>query len=126
MPDYITSDPVLLVVGLFYVSMGFSLTLTPAPWQKLVTMFEESDVAVLLSGIFALFVGLIITVFFADWSMPGRVLLTVVGYIALAEGVCFLFFAEAVRKFVASPFYQGLFKISGVLSVAFGLLFLVL
>lgn len=126
MPEFITTDPVLLVVGLFYTVIGLSLVVSPAPWRRMIEAFQTSEIAMLMGGMFALLFGLLVTLFYASWDGIGRGLLTVFGYIALVEAFVMLFMPRAMQKFVGGGFYQGMFKVSGFVSIAFGLAFLVL
>lgn len=124
--DFLNTDPVLVLFGLFYSVVGLSLLIAPGPWRKLVEIFQGSDIALVLSGMAALFAGLLIVLFFQSWETPGHSLLSIIGYIALVEAGFFLFLPDLMQKFIASRFYQSLFKISGVLSIVIGVLFLIL
>lgn len=126
MPNFINTDPVLLFIGIFYLVTGLSLLIKPKPWRDFVTVFQTNHIAILVSGMLALFCGLLITLFFQSYETPAHILLSIVGYIALVEATIMLLIPDLMRKFIASTFYDRIFKWGGFMAIIFGMLFLVL
>lgn len=124
--DFITTDPVLQIVGIFYLVVGIAFMVRPEPWRELVTVMTERETVIALWGLVPLAFGLIILLAIPSFESIGRAMLTCFGYLAIAEAVLFLFFPRSVQKFLTGGFYQGLFKISGALSVFIGVAFLLL
>jgi uncharacterized protein YjeT (DUF2065 family) len=124
MLNMITTDPVLLFVGLFMLVCGLSLMLAPAPWGALIDVIRTSEVAPAVTGMVALAFGLAIIVFYASWDGAARSVLTVFGWAALAEAAIYLFFPHMLKKIVASDLYQAAFKFGGPICIVCGLVFL--
>ena len=126
MIDLINTDPVLQIIGIVYIVLGFSLFIAADAWREFLEALQKSKLSILLCGCFALLFGLAITMFYQSWEDPGRILLSAVGYVGILEGCILLFFPGPTQQFLASDFYQKLYNHAGFLSIIFGLLFLFL
>lgn len=122
--SYITTDPVLLFVGLFLLVAGVSLMVAPAPWRALLDAIRANEAAPVITGMIALAFGLAIVVFYPSWDGVARSVLTIFGWAALLEAAIYLFFPHLLKKIVASDLYQAVFKIGGPISIVCGLVFL--
>ena len=72
--------PMLLVLGLF-------VTFNPAQMRRIGREFLDSEALIFLSGVITLPVGLAIVVTHNIWAADWRVVITLVGWIAIVAGI---------------------------------------
>jgi uncharacterized protein YjeT (DUF2065 family) len=91
------SDTTLLLamlIGLYLCAAGIGGLLTPERWRRLLDEFPRSPGLGLISGVVAFIVGGAIVAVHNHWTDPLAVIVSLAGWIGLAEGFALLAFGD--------------------------------
>jgi len=109
----------LLAAALLVV--GASLALRPRVWMRAFAAVAPHPLTPLLGGLYALFMGLVIVVLHNLWVADLRVLVTIVGWFAVASGVTMLLAPEVYMMVMRRiPVTTRFVAIRGVIRMALG------
>lgn len=101
--------------------VGTSLVLRPRIWINAAIGVATHPLAPLLTGLYALLVGLAIVILHNVWTTDTRVLVTAIGWISVALGVVFLIIPESYAWMLRRlPMTPGLVALRGVVRIALG------
>lgn len=87
------------VLGLYLAIVSFAILIYHQHYRKLVLEFVKNPTHVAFSGSLSLLIGLLVVIPHNLWISDWRVVVTLVGWIFLLQGVWRLFFAESFVKF---------------------------
>ncbi len=90
----------LIAVGLFYLFRRSFL-------QKAATQVFESESLIIITAIMSLIIGLLIVVSHNIWEWNWRVVITIIGYLALIKGIIRLFFSHTADKKIIMKLIKG-------------------
>ncbi len=101
--------------------VGASLALRPRVWMRAFAAVAPHPLTPLLGGLYALFVGLVIVVLHNLWVADLRVVVTILGWLAVASGVVMLLAPEVYMMVLRRiPLTTRLVAIRGVVRVVLG------
>lgn len=81
---------IALLLGSVYVVVGLGMLVDAERYGRMATEFASSPALVYLGGIMAFAAGVVIVYFHGAWTSDWRVIVTVIGWLALAKGVLLL------------------------------------
>ncbi len=113
------------IFGLYMLAAGIGLALNSADMLKMVEEMRQNPLAFYLGGLIAFAIGATIVSLHNDFSSGLAILVSLIGWVALAEGVIMLAFPKAMQAFAGK--FVGLIsstKIWGVGVAAFGVVLL--
>ncbi|MBI1303161.1 MAG: hypothetical protein GC172_05175 [Phycisphaera sp.] len=109
----------LLAAALLVI--GASLALRPRVWIRAFAAVASHPLTPLLGGLYALLVGLVIVVLHNLWVADLRVLVTILGWLAVASGVTMLLAPEVYMMVLRRiPLTTRLVAIRGVVRMVLG------
>lgn len=101
--------------------VGASLALRPRVWTRAFAAVAPHPLTPLLGGLYALLVGLVIVVLHNLWVADLRVVVTILGWLAVASGVVMLLAPEVYMMVLRRiPLTTRLVAIRGVVRVVLG------
>lgn len=101
--------------------VGASLLSRPRVWIMAVTASATHPFAPLLWGLYALLAGLLVVMNHNLWVSDARVLVTLIGWVALGSGVVFLLVPEAYGWILRRlPITPQLVALRGLIRIALG------
>jgi len=108
-------------VGCALFVVGSSLLLRPRAWITALATLGQHPAVPLVGGLYALLMGLLVVILHNVWVQDARVLVTLVGWLAVATGVTLLtapeVYALVMRKFPITP---QLIALRGLVRMALG------
>ncbi len=115
------------IFGLYMLAAGFGLALNSGNISKMIEEMQQSALAFYLGGLIAFAIGAAIVSLHNDFSGPLAIVISLFGWVALAEGVIMLAFPKAMQAF-AGKFVGmiGFAKICGIAVAALGAVLLAL
>ena len=103
------------------VVVGLSLLLRSRTWIEAFSSAATHPLAPLVTGLYALLSGLFIVSLHNVWTSDARVIVTLIGWVALAAGVLFLLIPETYRALLRRvPITPQLVALRGLLRIALG------
>lgn len=103
------------------VVVGLSLLLRSRTWIEAFSSAATHPLAPLVTGLYALLSGLFIVSLHNVWTSDARVIVTLIGWVALAGGVLFLLIPETYRALLRRvPITPQLVALRGLLRIALG------
>jgi hypothetical protein len=85
--------------GLYMLAAGVRVALDSASMFKMLEEIRQSAFAFYLGGLIAFTIGAVIVSLHNDFSSPLAIFITLVGWVALAEGVIMLAFPKVMQAF---------------------------
>ena len=113
------------IFGLYMLAAGIGLALNGDNMLKMIEEMRQSRLAFYLGGLIAFAIGAAIVSLHNDFSGPLAIVVTLFGWVALAEGVIMLAFPKAMQAFAGK--FVGMIssaKIWGIAVAAFGVVLL--
>ena len=86
------------VMGPLYVILALGMLINTESYRRMVAAFFNSQALCYLGGIVALAAGLLIIAFHYDWSNVFAGLITLLGWLAVAEGALLLITPKALER----------------------------
>jgi uncharacterized protein YjeT (DUF2065 family) len=77
-------------IGLFYLVVGFGIFINPGYFKKVMDAFMTNLAISYLGGIMALFLGYSLVYYHNIWKLDWTVIITIIGWLALAKGLALL------------------------------------
>jgi hypothetical protein len=109
------------IIALIYIPMGVAMMTGQLKGKEVLSSYEKSAAFTLFVGIFAVVFGVFLVQNHNIWVMDWPVLITLLGWIAVIEGVIFIAFPKTMLSIVKRiSKYE---KVWGPFAIAFGLLF---
>ena len=108
------------IIALLYLAAGVAALRGVIDFRKIVDDYTKSPAFTLMSGLFALIVGMIIIRYHNIWVKDWTVLITLIGWASAIKGVLFIAFPDSLKLF------KGMYKNTkawGILLLLIGLLF---
>lgn len=93
-------------LGLYLLIIG-ALLLFRKP-QMILMVQSVTPAAIFFSGLLAILFGLFIVILHNVWVMNWKVLITLIGYLALVKGVIRLFMPETIKRVMMKTVQSGL------------------
>ena len=97
--------------GLYLIIVGVICLIRKVHIQKIVSDFYNDRPLVFYSGVISLIVGLLIVLSHNIWTADWRVLITILGYLALVKGIMRL----SVDSFKEKPWIQRVTRKNGLI-----------
>ena len=91
-------------------------------YQRIMDDVFKNTALLLLFGIFTMLVGLLIITYHNIWVVDWVVLITIVGWLSLIKGVCFIAFPKALENLAKSVFDGVVGKAVPYTSLVLGLI----
>ncbi len=93
-----TSILLAKLVGPMFLVMGLFVASNPARMRRIGREFLDSEALIFLSGVITLPVGLAIVATHNIWAADWRVILTLIGWIAILAGLARIALPDAMKK----------------------------
>lgn len=115
------------IMALIYIPLGIALIIGQLKAKEMFADYEKSPVSTLFVGIFAVIAGTFLITYHNIWVKEWFVVITLLGWVSVIEGVLFIAFPKpmlkAGKKFSTNEKVWGLFAlILGLLLGYFGFL----
>lgn len=118
-----TSILIARIIAVIYISFGIGLITSKKYYQEQFSKLLNDSTYLILGGIMAIIFGFIITEYHNIWTNDWRVIITVIGWIALAKGVWLIAFPKSVLIFEKVFTSSKLLTVLIPLILLFGLFF---
>lgn len=110
------------IIALIYIPIGIAMLIGQIKAKEMFASYEKSPLLALFVGIFAVIAGTFIISYHNVWVKSWEVLITILGWIAVIEGVLFIAFPKPMLK--AAKRISKNEKLWGFIALAIGLIFL--
>ena len=101
-----TDAQVFQLLGLAYLAAGLGMLINPKFYKRMIDQMLDNPPIIYISGFMALAVGYLLIAFYSTWGVNLRLILTVIGWIALFKGLTAIIFPELLiqvsRGFIRS------------------------
>lgn len=120
------NDP-FLVLALFWgptlLATGIGILVSPAAYAQVYRDLVKQPLAVLVTGLLALNLGLLQVLVFEQWNAPSRILMSLLGWMLLLKGVALVVIPRLVERSAERWEKRKLLPVSGGVLVAIGIYF---
>ena len=99
------------ILGVGFLSLGFGILFNRTYYKIELTKMMDNSAFLLFGGIIGIICGLIIIEYHNTWTREWTTIITVVGWVALVEGIVFLAFPQVTSFFKRSVFDSDNFSI---------------
>lgn len=82
-----TEAQVFQLVGLAYLAAGLGILVNPTFYKRMIDQMLDSPAIIYVSGFMTLAVGYLLIAFYSTWGVNLRLILTIIGWIALFKGL---------------------------------------
>jgi hypothetical protein len=125
--DATLTEMLARIFGLYMLAAGIGVALNSDNMARIIDEMRQSAFAFYLGGLIAFAIGAAIVSLHNDFSGPLAIFITLIGWVALAEGVIMLAFPKAMQAFTDRMLgLIGSGKVWGVGVAALGAVLLVL
>ncbi|WDI32362.1 hypothetical protein PUV54_04040 [Hyphococcus flavus] len=112
--------------GVYMIAGGLSGLLTPDRWKAILDEFNARAGLTYIAGVFVFVLGAAIIMVHNIWTDPLAIIISLVGWVAAAEGLILIAYPDPLLKWSASFVRPGAVKAFAVFTVVFGVALLVL
>lgn len=112
--------------GVYMIAGGLSGLLARGRWEAILVNFREKAGLTYISGVFVFTLGVAIILAHNIWTDPLAVIVSLVGWVAAAEGLVLIAFPDPLLKWASSFVRPGAVKAFAVFTIVFGAVLLVL
>ena len=109
------------LIALIYIPIGIAMLTGQIKAKDMFSSYEKSSAFTLFMGIFAVATGLVLITYHNIWVKDWPVLITLLGWIAVVEGVLFIAFPKPMLKMGKKISANE--KAWGIFAIVFGLVF---
>jgi len=93
-----TDAQVFQLLGLAYLAAGLGMLINPKFYKRMIDQMLDSPAVIYVSGFMTLAVGYLLIAFYSTWGVNLRLILTVIGWIALFKGLSCIILPELLIK----------------------------
>jgi len=111
------------ILAVIYLSVALGAMFSANYYRRLIDDLFNNAGLTYISGFLALIVGFLIVTYHNLWGRDWTVLITIVGWLALAKGVLLIAFPEFVRSYSRPVFTGKGLKAFPYIAIVLGLLF---
>ena len=97
--DATLTETLARIFGLYMLAAGIGVALNSANMSRMLEEMRQSAFAFYLGGLVAFAIGAAIVSLHNDFSGPLAIFITLIGWVALAEGVIMLAFPKVMQSF---------------------------
>lgn len=108
------------LLGLYLLIASVAILINHKPFNKLLNEYVKNLPAVFFQSVFALLFGLALVISHNVWTGDWRVIVTVIGWLALLKGVAHLFMPQAAIK-KGVDFYHATSPVIFIVTALLGL-----
>lgn len=108
------------IIALIYIPIGIAMLTGQIKGKEMIASYEKSPLLALWVGIFAVIAGTFLVSYHNIWVKGWPVVITILGWVAVIEGVLFIAFPKPMLK--AGKKISKNEKVWSVFALAFGLL----
>lgn len=105
--------------GIFLLIIGLS-TLNKKSFTSIIDGLMNNKVLFWLTGLLALTIGAAVLALYSGWSADWRVVITVIGWLALIKGSIIMLFPDALATFYKKLRISGIFYVTGTVAILIG------
>ena len=116
-----TSVLLAQMFGLVYTVVGIGIFLDVDRYEALLDEMLKSKTFLYFGGIMSLVAGYLIVTFHNIWEKDWRVLITIIGWIAIVKGVLLLTSPKTIL--VHSRYWQGRMQTMSIVTIVLGVVF---
>ena len=110
------------IIAVTYIAMSVGAIFGGVSYKKMYLDIMKSPGLLAFAGMFGIILGFFLIKYHNIWIWDWPVIITIIGWLALIEGVIYLSFPKVFKVF--EPMFTGKFvKVLPYFSLAFGLLF---
>jgi len=107
-------------LGLYMVAAGISGLVSHGRWQRWMMDFGPESALTYVTGVVAFAIGVAIVIAHNIWSSPLAVIVTLVGWAAMIEGLILIAFPDPLVRIGTSLVRPGISKIFAIVSILIG------
>lgn len=120
-----TDAQVFQLLGLAYLAAGLGMLINPTFYKRMIDQMVDSPPVIYVSGFMTLAVGYLLIAFYSTWGVDLRLILTVIGWIALFKGLSAIILPELFVRFSRGFIRSGKTVIgAGLVMTALGIVIL--
>jgi hypothetical protein len=108
------------VVAIFMIVTGVAIAINRKEFASLAKELKKSNISRILGGMMDMVVGLFIVIGHNVWTNDWRVIITIIGWLAILEGSILLFMPHKSLKFVQLWRNPATTYVSALLSIVVG------
>ena len=112
-------------LGLYMVAAGLSGLVSHGRWQRWMADFGPESALTYVTGVVAFAIGIAIIIAHNIWTDPLAIIVTVVGWAAMIEGLILIAFPDPLVRIGTSLVRPGISKIFAVISILIGAFLLI-
>ena len=116
-----TSDLLARIIGPYMLIAGIGLFINRSYYLRLLEQLRDQSLLLLSMGAFTMILGLLMIQFHNIWTLDWRVLITIIGWIAVIKGAVAMIAPDAMMKLADS--FAGndkLLTVQAALAILFG------
>ncbi len=117
-----TTIVLLKILGPVFFLMAFAVFFRPLLMQKIIFDFLDEDEELFQWGCIGFVAGIVIVQFHNIWSGLPEVIISLTGWLMIAEGILFILFPSVAKRFI-KLFSPSLLIVDGILALAIGTYF---
>jgi len=117
-----TTIALLKILGPVFLLMSFAVFFRPLLMEKIIFDFLEEDEELFQWGSMSFLLGVIIIQFHNIWTGIPESIVSLTGWIAIAQGILFILFPTRAKKFIRI-FSPSILTIYGILALFIGTYF---
>ncbi len=96
------STQLAMIIGPLYLTIAAGLLINRSAYRQIATGFLDNPALLYLSGMIAFVLGATLILIHNLWVSDWRIIITLIGWVALIKGVVLLIFPGAMRRLSAA------------------------
>lgn len=108
--------------GVYFIIVGLAVLLRPGMMKEIIVSLRGNHVLMILIALAQIVAGAAIAITHSVWSSDFRVVITIIGYWMILEGIFYLLISKkALRKFLGWFMHPMWYSGGGVIALIFGI-----
>jgi hypothetical protein len=117
-----TATQIFQLSGLTFFAIGVGMLVNPKFVKNIFQDFNRSTANVFYGGLMSLVIGFFLVSFYSSWSINRYLIITIMGWLALAKGLGLLMFPLSTTRLYKAMRIENYSSLIGFPITAFGLI----
>ena len=113
-------------MGAYMIAGGLSGVIGGSRWARILEAFEKDAAITFMSGVFVFVMGVAIILAHNIWTDPLAIFISLIGWVAAAEGLILIAYPDPLLKFAMSMVRPAAVKVFAIGTIVLGAVLLVL
>ena len=113
-------------MGAYMIAGGLSGVIGGERWERVLEAFRNDAAITFMSGVFVFVMGAAIIMAHNIWTDPLAIIISLVGWVAAAEGLVLVAYPDPLLKWAFSLMRPGAVKGFAIFTIVFGVVLLLL